>query len=206
MATSLGILEFQKAIRGGVRPNLFSVEHPWPTTNTDLAEPSITGVAASKGSAVTYMCKSAALPATSVGTVELPFRGRVIKVPGDRSYETWTGTFYMDDAFALRSAYEKWIELTNAVDKNTASADIVDTWVDIQVTQLDKFGGDGAADGKLTELRTYNLISAWPVSVSQISLAYDNNDSYEEFDVEFAYQYHTSSGGKNENNVVEVAS
>ena len=206
MATPLGILEFQKAIRGGVRPNLFSVSHAWPTSNTDLSEPTIAGVAASKNSAVTYMCKSAALPATNVGTVELPFRGRVIKVPGDRSYETWTGTFYMDDAFALRSAYEKWIELTNAVDKNTASADIVDTWVDIQVTQLDKFGGDGAADGKLTELRTYNLISAWPVSVSQISLAYDNNDSYEEFDVEFAYQYQTSSGGKNENNVVEVAS
>ena len=206
MATPLGILEFQKAIRGGVRPNLFSVSHAWPTSNTDLSEPTIAGVAASKNSAVTYMCKSAALPATNVGTVELPFRGRVIKVPGDRSYETWTGTFYMDDAFALRSAYEKWIELTNAVDKNTASADIVDTWVDIQVTQLDKFGGYGAADGKLTELRTYNLISAWPVSVSQISLAYDNNDSYEEFDVEFAYQYHTSSGGKNENNVVEVAS
>ena len=206
MATPLGILEFQKAIRGGVRPNLFAVSHSWPTSNTDLSEPTIAGVAASKNSAVTYMCKSAALPATNVGTVELPFRGRVIKVPGDRSYETWTGTFYMDDAFALRSAYEKWIELTNAVDKNTASADIVDTWVDIQVTQLDKFGGDGAADGKLTELRTYNLISAWPVSVSQISLAYDNNDSYEEFDVEFAYQYHTSSGGKNENNVVEVAS
>ena len=204
MATSLGILEFQKAIRGGVRPNLFSVEHPWPTTNTDLAEPSITGVAASKGSAVTYMCKSAALPATSVGTVELPFRGRVIKVPGDRSYETWTGTFYMDDAFALRSAYEKWIELTNGVDKNTASADIVETWVDIQVTQLDKFGGAGAADGKLKELRQYNLISAFPVSVSQVSLAYDNNDSYEEFDVEFAYQYHTSSGGNDKNNVVEL--
>ena len=192
MATSLGILEFQKAIRGGVRPNLFSVEHPWPTTNTDLAEPSITGVAASKGSAVTYMCKSAALPATSVGTVELPFRGRVIKVPGDRSYETWTGTFYMDDAFALRSAYEKWIELTNGVDKNTASADIVHTWVDIKVTQLDKFGGD--TSDKLNELRVYRLVQAWPVSVSQISLAYDNNDSYEEFDVEFAYQYHTSVG------------
>ena len=172
MATPLGILEFQKAIRGGVRPNLFSVSHAWPQ-GTSLSEPVIDGVAASKGSAVTYMCKSAALPATNVGTVELPFRGRVIKVPGDRSYETWTGTFYMDDAFALRSAYEKWIELTNAVDKNTASTDIVDTWVDIQVTQLDKFGGTGAADGKLTELRTYNLVSAWPVSVSQISLAYD---------------------------------
>ena len=192
MATPLGILEFQKAIRGGVRPNLFSVSHAWPTSNTDLSEPTIAGVAASKNSAVTYMCKSAALPATNVGTVELPFRGRVIKVPGDRSYETWTGTFYMDDAFALRSAYEKWIELTNGVDKNTASADIVDTWVDIKVTQLDKFGGD--TSDKLRELRVYRLVQAWPVSVSQISLAYDNNDSYEEFDVEFAYQYHTSVG------------
>ena len=119
MATPLGILEFQKAIRGGVRPNLFSVSHAWPQ-GTSLSEPVIDGVAASKGSAVTYMCKSAALPATNVGTVELPFRGRVIKVPGDRSYETWTGTFYMDDAFELRSAYEKWIELTNGVDTNTA--------------------------------------------------------------------------------------
>ena len=195
MTSPLGILEFQKAIRGGVRPNLFSVTHPWPGADTDLTEPTISGVAASKGSAVTYMCKSAALPATNVGTVELPFRGRVIKVPGDRTYETWTGTFYMDDAFALRSAYEKWIELTNGVDKNTASADIVDTWVDIKITQLDKFGGAGVADPtKLTELRTYKLVQAFPVSVSQVSLAYDNNDSYEEFDVEFAYQYHTSVG------------
>ena len=202
MATPLGILEFQKAIRGGVRPNLFSVYHTWPQ-GTDFSEPIVDGVA-SKGSAVTYMCKSAALPATNVGTVELPLEEELSKFPGDRTYETWTGTFYMDDAFALRSAYEKWIELTNGVDKNTASADIVETWVDIQVTQLDKFGGSGAADGKLKELRQYNLISAFPVSVSQVSLAYDNNDSYEEFDVEFAYQYHTSSGGNNKNNVVEL--
>ena len=194
MTSPLGILEFQKAIRGGVRPNLFSVTHPWPAANTDLTEPNVAGVAASKGSAVTYMCKSAALPATNVGTVELPFRGRVIKVPGDRTYETWTGTFYMDDAFALRSAYEKWIELTNAVDKNTASTDIVDIFEDIKITQLDKFGGKGKADGKLKELRVYKLVAAFPVSVSQVSLAYDNNDSYEEFDVEFAYQYHTSVG------------
>ena len=196
--TPLGILSFQKAIRGGVRPNLFSVEHNFPT---GVTSPTITGA---NGAEVPYMCKSAALPATNVGTVELPFRGRVIKVPGDRTYETWTGTFYMDDAFALRSAYEKWIELTNAVDKNTASTDIVDIFEDIKITQLDKFGGQGKADGKLKELRVYKLVAAFPVSVSQVSLAYDNNDSYEEFDVEFAYQYHTSSGGNNKNNVVEL--
>ena len=187
--TPLGILSFQKTIRGGVRPNLFSVEHNFPT---GVTPPTISG--ANKAE-VSYMCKSAALPATNVGTVELPFRGRVIKVPGDRTYETWTSTFYMDDSFALRGAYEKWIQLTNGVDTNTATADIVDTWEDIVISQLDKFGGEkGTGDGSLKEIRQYKLVQAFPVSVSQISVAYDNNDSYEEFDVEFAYQYHETFG------------
>ena len=189
-AQALGILTFQKAIRGGVRPNLFSVTHAWDIPG--VVKPQVDG-AESDGS-VTYMCKSASLPATNVGTVELPFRGRVIKVPGDRTYETWTATFYMDDAFKLRGAYEKWIEVTNGADANVASANISETFVDITIDQLDKFGG---GKPNLDVIRRYQLVSAFPVSVSQVSLAYDNNDSYEEFDVEFAYQYHVSSIGDN---------
>ena len=188
--TPLGILSFQKAIRGGVRPNLFSVEHNFPT---GVTPPTITGA---NGAEVPYMCKSAALPATNVGTVELPFRGRVVKVPGDRTYETWTATFYNDDAFKLRSAYEKWIALTNGVDANVAEADISDIFQSIQVTQLDKFAG---GSNQLEPIRTYELVGAWPVSVGQIAIAYDNNDSYEEFDVEFAYQYHITTGGDGTN-------
>ena len=194
MASPLGLLTFQKAIKGGVRPNLFEVLHGFPT---GVTPPSISGV--ETGGEVTYMCKAAALPATNVGTVELPFRGRVIKVPGDRTYETWTGTFYMDDAFELRSAYEKWIELTNGVDTNTAAAGVGDCLIDVVVNQLDKF--EGSPD-KLSIIRSYKLVSAFPVSVSQVSVAYDNNDSYEEFDVEFAYQYHETTGGAGNNNVV----
>ena len=190
--TPLGILSFQKAIRGGVRPNLFSVEHNFPT---GVTPPTITGA---NGAEVPYMCKSAALPATNVGTVELPFRGRVVKVPGDRTYETWTATFYNDDSFALRSAYEKWISLTNGVDANIAQTDISDVFRNITVSQLDKFSG-GA--NKLEILRSYELVGAWPVSVGQIAVAYDNNDSYEEFDVEFAYQYHITKDGISENRV-----
>ena len=191
----LGLLTFQSAIKGGVRPNLFSVEHGFPT---GVAVPTIDGTGSSEES-VAFMCKAAALPATNVGTVELPFRGRVLKVPGDRTYETWTGTFYMDDAFELRSAYEKWIELTNGVDTNTASAGVGDCLLDVVVNQLDKF--EGSPD-KLSIIRSYKLVSAFPVSVSQVSVAYDNNDSYEEFDVEFAYQYHETTGGAGNNNVV----
>ena len=188
-ATKLGLLSFQEAIRGGVRPNLFSVDHDWPAGVTD---PIITGAT---GGEVTYMCKSAALPATNVGTVELPFRGRVVKVPGDRTYETWTGTFYNDDAFEMRAAYEKWIALTNAADANLAEVDISTTFKNITVSQLDKF----SASDSLKIIRSYELVGAWPVSVSQISVAYDNNDSYEEFDVEFAYQYHVTKDGANKN-------
>ena len=174
---ALGVLEFQSKIKGAVSPNLFSVTHNFPT-----------GVIAADG-LETYLCKSAALPASTVGTVELPFRGRVIKVPGDRTFESWTATFYMDDAFELRGAYEKWVELTNTVDANTAAANMSDILKDITVTQMDKFGGSATG---FKNIREYKLISAFPVSVSQVSIAYDNNDSYEEFDVEFAYQFHTS--------------
>ena len=180
---ALGVLEFQTRIKGAVRPNLFSVTLNFPT-----------GIIAEDG-LETFMCKSAALPASTVGTVELPFRGRVIKVPGDRTFESWTATFYMDDAFQLRGAYEKWIELTNTVDANTASVPMESVLQDIDVTQMDKFGGSAE---KFKDIRQYKLVKGFPVSVSQVSLAYDNNDSYEEFDVEFAYQYHTSTGGNNE--------
>ena len=179
---ALGVLEFQTRIKGAVRPNLFSVTHNFPT-----------GIIAEDG-LETYMCKSAALPASTVGTVELPFRGRVIKVPGDRTFESWTATFYMDDAFQLRGAYEKWIELTNTVDANTASVPMESVLQDIDVTQMDKFGGSAE---KFKDIRQYKLVKGFPVSVSQVSLAYDNNDSYEEFDVEFAYQYFETSIGQN---------
>ena len=77
MATKgLGLLTFQSAIKGGVRPNLFSIEHGFPQ---GVSDPSIDGTGKPEES-VAYMCKAAALPATNVGTVELPFRGRVLKV------------------------------------------------------------------------------------------------------------------------------
>ena len=188
--SKLGILDFQQKVKGGVRPNLFQVQHEFP----ELAKPS-------DASLESYLCKSAALPASTVGTVELPFRGRVLKVPGDRTFESWTATFYMDDAFDLRGAYERWIDLTNRVDVNMADAALTmstgaagdgATLQDINILQLDKFS---ESSNGLATIREYKLVGAFPVSVSQVSVAYDNNDSYEEFDVEFAYQFFTTSVG-----------
>ena len=189
--SKLGILDFQTKVKGGVRPNLFQVYHQFP----DKAKPTDEKLES-------YLCKSAALPASTVGTVELPFRGRVLKVPGDRTFESWTATFYMDDAFELRGAYERWIDLTNRVDVNMADVPIGEVLQEIKILQLDKFGASNN-DG-LRTIREYKLVQAFPVSVSQVSVAYDNNDSYEEFDVEFAYQYFTTSVGTDKNQITEV--
>ena len=192
----LGILDFQQKVKGGVRPNLFQVYHEFP----EKAKPADEKLES-------YLCKSAALPASTVGTVELPFRGRVLKVPGDRTFESWTATFYMDDAFDLRGAYERWIDLTNRVDVNRSDAPLATgdggTLQDINILQLDKFSD---ASNGLATIREYKLVGAFPVSVSQISLAYDNNDSYEEFDVEFAYQFFTTGGGNGKNTIQQVPS
>ncbi len=174
------VLDFQKTIQGGVRPNLFQVEFKFPS---GVDKPVASDI-------VPQLCKSAALPASTVGTVELPFRGRVIKVPGDRTFESWTATFYNDQAWELRKAFEQWVDLTNQKDRNSGISPVnsggdASVMQDITVKQYDKFNSATT----LVELASYKLVAAFPVSVSQIAVAYDNNDSYEEFDVEFAYQY-----------------
>ena len=181
---NFSVLEFQKRVQGGVRPNLFMVGCKFPS-----------GVdAPGDDDEVGQLCKSAALPASTVGTVELPFRGRVIKVPGDRTFESWTATFYNTNSWALRTAFEQWIDLTNQKDRNSGTKAVSTDGIleDVSITQYDKF--NSSAD--LKEIVTYKLVSAFPVSVSQIAVAYDNNDSYEEFDVEFAYQYFTTGYDK----------
>ena len=40
----------------------------------------------------------------------VPFRGRQLKVSGDRSFESWTVTVLNDANFTVRKALEKWSE------------------------------------------------------------------------------------------------
>jgi len=183
MATKIS--NFIGEIAQGVKPNMFSVEIPFPESigtpniNTDL------------------LCKSAALPAAQLGVIEVPFRGRTIKIAGDRTFDTWSATFFNDKGMITRSYFEKWLEQMNTHDGNTAPLFVLnenDGYAKrIKVTQLEKDATDGG-----TALRTYELNFAFPTSVSQIDLAYDANDQIEEFTVEFQYAWWnatSASGG-----------
>ena len=187
MATR-SINDFKNNLRGGVRPNLFNVRINFPQViKSTLGSTRGSGEANLEDSS-SYLCRSAALPASTQGLIEVPFRGRFLKIPGDRTFEAWTATFYNTEDFNLRTAFELWINAANKTDENIGLVNFGDLggtgayFSDIVVQQKGKTNKDEV-------LREYKLIGSWPTNVSAINLAYDSNDQIEEFDVEFQYQY-----------------
>ena len=177
------IIDFKTKLNGGVRPNLYQVDIDFPAR----AIGALNG--ATKGSLMgetRYLCRSTSLPTHSQGLIEVPFRGRFLKIPGDRTFEAWTATFYNTSDFNLRAAFENWINIANQTDENIGVVGGLDAlFTDVTVRQLSK----DSAGGKNSVLRTYRLVDAWPTSVGAINVAFDSNDALEEFDVEFQYQY-----------------
>ena len=185
------IIDFKTKLNGGVRPNLYQVDIQFPA---DARPQGVNeGELTRQGQ---FLCRSTSLPTHSQGLIEVPFRGRFLKIPGDRTFEAWTATFYNTADFNLRAAFEQWINLGNQVDENIGATTGLDAiFKDIYIRQLSKDAsgsnnaGTGGSIDKNKVLRTYKLFDAWPTSVGAINVAFDSNDALEEFDVEFQYQY-----------------
>ena len=185
MTTKLN--NFLSKIGEGVKPNMFVVDVNWPS---DLAS----APSGDNKELVNLLCKSTALPASNIGVIEVPFRGRTVKIAGDRTFDTWTATFFNDKDFKIRTYFEKWLESINTHESNDAPLYIPSNsdngyMATVKVKQMRK---DDKESGSV--LRQYDLLHAFPTNVSQIDLAYDSNDQIEEFSVEFQYSYWTSPG------------
>ena len=175
MAITSNVSNFLTQVKQGVRPNMFQVDITFP------------GTVEADQTLVSYMCKSAALPASNIGVIEVPFRGRTVKIAGDRTFDNWSATFINDKEMKSRSYFEQWLNQINTHKANTG--DITDPTAygrSIVIKQLEK---DNSPAGK--ELRSYKLWYGFPISTSAIDLAYDSNDQIEEFSVEFQYSYWT---------------
>lgn len=186
MAVNSNISTFLTKVNQGVKNNLFLVEFEWPTT-AEAPEKDLANI----------LCKSAALPASNLGVIEVPFRGRSVKIAGDRTFDTWTATIINDRNFTIRHGFEKWMENMNAHVANTAVGFIPTDGANgyhknLKVSQLER---DSSETGAI--LRVYDLIGCFPTNISQIDLAYDSNDQIEDFTVEFQIQYWTASKGQN---------
>ena len=160
-----------KLAGGGTRPNLFEVE---------IAFPNETAIDNDTKEKSRFMIKAAALPASNITPIDVNFRGRILKIAGDRTFDTWTVTVLNDVDFSIRSAFEKWMNLINKMEDNTGEQDPAIYQPDAYVHQLDRDG---------STLRTYKFHDVFPTQVSQIDLSYETTDAIEEFTVEFQVQW-----------------
>ena len=183
MAT-LRIDDFKTALaQGGSRANQFRATVFWP--NAEIAGEANYNIG---GEPVqSFMIKQAQLPGSTITPIDVPFRGRVLKVSGDRTFEDVTMTITNDNNFAVRNAFERWHDAINGAVVNVSgrgtNAAAFDTYTgNVEIEQL-------ARDG--TPVKRYRLIGAWPNAVDPIEVAYDNGE-IEEFGVTFSYQWFES--------------
>jgi len=149
-----------------------------------------------------FMRKAAAMPAQNVANIDLAFSGRIFKVAGDRTIDTWTVTVINDEGFALRNAFEEWSDLIAKLDNNIGATDPSAYMVNAKVFQLGRGATPASQDNngdRNAVLKEYEFVDIFPTNVSQIDLSYDSSDTIEEFTVEFQVQtFRTvNAGGPN---------
>ena len=180
------ITEFRSRLAGGgARANLFEVEIAFPEELViDL------NLVTDK---VPFLVKAAEIPASNLGNIPVPYRGRVLPVAGDRTFDPWTVTIINDTDFQIRDAMEKWSNSINDLQTAQGSVDPAVYQRSALVKQLSREGSNPGDPEKV--LRTYNFEGIYPSVVSSIPLDYGATDSIEEFQVTFNYLFWTVGNG-----------
>ena len=179
-----------RLVGGGARPNLFEV-------NIELPD-GVIGQADYRDD-VRFMVKAAEIPAANIGNIPVPFRGRVLPVAGDRTFDPWTVTVINDSKFNIRDAMEQWSNKINDLQFDVGDISPSNYQTKAEVFQLSRGGKTTSASStggeSITTLRHYNFEGIYPSVVSSIPLDYGATDSIEEFQVTFNYLFWTVEGG-----------
>ena len=176
---NLGIEDFKNKLSGGgARPNLFQVKCIWPT-----AIP-LRGNTAD----FSFLCTSASLPASTIGTVSVPFRGRNINLAGNRTFGALELSVLNDTDFGLRDAFESWMNHINNHSVNTGETNPANYQSDVTVDHLDNQGDS---------IKRVFFRGCFPTSVSAIALSSGASEAVEEFTVSMAIQYWESASTMN---------
>ena len=161
---------------GGARQPLFQVVFNNPANSVaDIKVP--------------FMVKAAQIPASTLGTIQVPYYGRKIKLAGDRVFDAWTVTVINDEDFLIRNAMEQWSNQIQTHQGNLRSFGGASPSLykaQAQVTQFSKTG---------VPIRTYNFNGIYPETISNIDVSWESTDAIEEFSVTFQYDYWEVSGG-----------
>ncbi len=178
-----------RLVGGGARPNMFEVNLTLPSgliPQGDFTQD------------IRFMIKAAEIPAANIGNIPVPFRGRVLPVAGDRTFDPWTVTVINDAQFNIRDAMEQWSNKINDLQFDVGDINPADYQTKAEVFQLSRQGGaafSSLGSEDIVTLRQYNFEGIYPNSVSSIPLDYGATDQIEEFQVTFNYLFWTVQGG-----------
>ena len=179
------ISNFKSQLRsGGARPNLFEVDVTCPTGWVDEAQQEFK-----------FLCKATSMPTQTVGSVDVPFRGRILKVAGDRTFEPWSITVINDESFDIRQTFEKWQELINGIEGGSgavAPSEYMGSGTIKQLGRADVGTRNPGVDAGV--LYTYTVQDIWPSEIGSIDLSYESSDAIEEFTVTFQVNYMERGG------------
>lgn len=176
-----------KMIGGGARSNLFECELFFPD---DVFSAGVTKDQISDKTR--FLVKSANLPASNINVISVPFRGRNLKIAGDRTFDPWTITVINDTDFSIRTAFERWMNLINKHEDNAGKTNPNDYQQDVFVRQLGRAQTSGSSpksDTDLPVLKQYKFYGVFPTAVSAIDISYDLADTIEEFTVDLQVQW-----------------
>ena len=175
------ITEFRSRLTGGgARANLFEVEIAFPDElgiDSNLVTDKIP-----------FLVKAAEIPASNLGNIPVPYRGRVLPVAGDRTFDPWTVTVINDTDFIIRDAMEKW---SNSINDLQTAQGTINPEVYQKSARVFQLSREGSSPGDPEKtLRTYKFEGIYPNTVSSIPLDFGATDQIEEFQVTFNYLFY----------------
>ena len=157
------------------RPNLFEVNVTGKAINNSLFP---------------FMAKIATIPPSTMGVVEVPYFGRQVKVPGNRTFDNLSITIFNDENFSIRNKIEEWMSQMNSHVGNVQTGALADLTTNTTVS-IKHYGVAGGNDS----LGEWKFVNCFPVALGEIALDWGSNDTVEEYTVDWAYDYWTHAGG-----------
>jgi hypothetical protein len=202
---------------GGVRPTMFEVQIVFPKIIRDTFDLSdflpgdtidvggesgeTSGSAAELTEKSTFLVKASTLPGSNIGMIEVPFRGRRLKVSGDRTFNDWNTTVFNDSDYRLRDALEKWSEIIQyhnfAIGHNQIDSGITNSIFGEEESGYMGTGFVRQLDRQGRQLKIYKFAGIWPVTIDDIALDFGINDTIEEYSVTWAVQYWHANNEQN---------
>ena len=183
------IVDFRSRLKGGgARSNLFEVQMAFP----DFAKPVNEAL-----NDIPFLVKAAEIPASNIGNIPVPFRGRILPIAGDRTFDPWTVTIIIDTNFRLRDVMERWSDGINDIQTAQGTTNPEEYQTQAKVLQLSRgidTNGKVRSNSNIPILREYDFIGIYPNVVSSIPLDHGATDQIEEFQVTFNYLYYEVRG------------